>query len=292
MTERENTKRRRTEEGFVQDDKLLSIKNKHARDDAIFFRVDDHKYLNCVSGKEDQKLTSASTFVGQFFEPFVVDKVIAQMHASPKWTQSEYYPMTSDEIKAQWDSGRDLGTDLHDVIERYLNDEPPTSEQREKVDFQQFLDFEAEWLHDRDVVVYRTEWRIYDEDSGLSGTLDWICAYTDQADPDVLRMMLLDHKRSKEIKIKDKWKKRGLRCCSDVYATNYYKYGLALNLYKYILEKNYHDVVHAGKTYKRVHVDDMYLNVMHPVHETYQVFQIPDMQPKIQEMLLDKNENQ
>lgn len=275
-------------DGYTQDTRKLSRENTHPRDQYIFFREADHKYILSRPNTAEQTMLSSSTFVKQFFEPFEEDVVIKRMMSSLHWNKSRYYRMTADQIKAQWEENRDLGTVMHDSIERYLNDETLPASETSTVEFQQFLDFELEWLRPLHVDVYRTEWRVYDEGRGLCGTLDWICVYQTQPDPKVLSMMLLDHKRCLEIKVKEK-RYKGLGCCADVYANNYYKYGLALNLYKYILEKHYHNVMYKGKTYARLRVHDMYLNVMHPAHSGYQVFQIPDMGKKLEEMFVEKN---
>jgi len=281
-------KRTRLEDvGYVQDTRKLARKYPHARDDKLYFRDSDHTYILRKPGEEDRLLVSASALVKDSFEPFVDDEVIDKMHGSPYWRKSKYYPMTREQIKAKWESNRQLGTDMHDVIERYLNAEEIEPRERETVEFQQFLDFESEWLSKLGVDVYRTEWRVYDEEYGMSGTLDWICVYKEQTDPDVLSMVLLDHKRSPDLKEKEtRYKGRG--CCSDLPDNAHIKYGLSLDVYKYMLEKNYHDLEYNGHVYKDLHVESMYLNVMHPDRTTYRAYGIVSRQDKIAEMLLLK----
>lgn len=276
-------------DGYVQDTRMLSQRNAHTRDRLIFFRASDHAYVYVAPGEANRTFVSASTFAKVFFEEFDTDVAIEKVFHSNAWKNGTHklQGMTSDEIKAKWNSGRDLGTIMHDNIERYLNDEQLTQEEMGTPEFQQFLDFEATWLAHAHVKVYRTEWRLYDE-SGYCGTLDWICAYRKQDDPDVLQMMLLDHKRCEKIKLEEK-RYFGKGCCADLNDNNYVKYGLAMNLYKYMLEKNYKNVVFEGVTYKSVKVVDMWLNVMHPLHDGFQVFYVPDMGAKLVEMFAERN---
>jgi CRISPR/Cas system-associated exonuclease Cas4 (RecB family) len=145
------------------------------------------------------------------------------MRNSPKWTPDHpHFFKTDEEIKEEWaltcKKASAAGTGLHDAIDKYLNNaldtEPDTKEWAMFKEFMQTLE----------ATPYRTEWKIYNEDCGICGTLDFIARNEDGT------YTIIDWKRSKSI-----YKPRSMFISN----TTYWHYTIQLNLYKYILEEKY-----------------------------------------------------
>ena len=77
---------------------MLSILNKHERDDDIKFQENGHVYYV----KKRRGYKSITTVVHNAFEKFNADAIIDKMMASSNWEKSKYYGMTKPEIKQQW----------------------------------------------------------------------------------------------------------------------------------------------------------------------------------------------
>ena len=228
--------------------------NTHERDKNIVFIEEGHKYI--INGETTNTYTSVTSFVKSQFPSFDPDFVIKRMKNSPKWPESKYFKMTDEEIKEMWNKSASVatteGTGLHKNIELYLNgqleNEPDSDEWGY---FKQFINnFNEEW--------YRSEWMIYDEDSRICGTLDFMAKNPDGT------FTIIDWKRSKNIS-----EPRSLFISN----TSYWHYTLQLNLYKYILEKNYN-----------MSISKLLIVQMHP--ETgLNVYKIPDYQTKLKQMI-------
>jgi len=228
--------------------------NRHERDKNIVFIEEGHKYI--INGETTNTYTSVTSFVKSQFPTFDPDFVIKRMKNSPKWPESKYFKMTDEEIKALWaEAGSKAsaqGSGLHKNIELYLNgqleNEPDCDEWQY---FKQFINnFQEEW--------YRTEWMIYDEETRICGTLDFLAKNEDGT------FTIIDWKRSKNIS-----EPRSLFISN----TSYWQYTLQLNLYKYILEKNYD-----------MKISKLMIVQMHP--ETgLNIYKIPDYQFKLSHML-------
>lgn len=184
-----------------------------------------------------------------------VDKLMR----SPKWPKSKYFKMAKEHIKKGWaKSGKEasnLGTLMHADIELFLNNENPLKPA--SIEFSYFLKFWKEFIEEHPGFgVFRTEWLIYDEVKKLAGSID--CVLTNEEG----EVIILDWKRSKEIKKKNKFEK-GLGPFSTLENCNYNHYMLQLNIYRHVLETKYD---------KRV--VGMYIVVLHPDNETYLIFPI------------------
>ena len=246
--------------------RFLEVKNKHKRDDLLIFDEEKHQYKFYDTRMDPPTYTSAissTTLIHSLFPKFDADKIIDDMMKSPSWERNKYYPMTKEEIKKKMEKNSKeammKGTKLHEDIECYLNYECVSNKTKE---YQFFLNF----IRDNQICVYRTEWKIFDEDSGIAGTIDCCCINQ------YGEFILYDWKRSKEIKRTNDYKKKYstkpyLNYLEDV---NFNHYSLQLNLYKYILEKNYN-----------CHVKDLYLVVFHPEHANYLIVHVPCMKEEI-----------
>ena len=138
-----------------------------------------------------------------------------------------------------------LGSELHKDIEDFYNG---INCNKTNADFLQFTKFAEYAKNILDIEPYRTEWKVYDDDFKLSGTIDIL--FRKKNDPSVF--YLCDWKRSK---------KQG--------DTNDYRYIVQLNLYKFILEKNYGIRIHK-----------MYLVYFHPENISYNIVYVQDKKVK------------
>lgn len=234
----------------------LAQLNRHERDSKIVFFEEGHIYN--VEGMEGHP-TSVTTLIHHFFPEFNADLVIDKMMQGRNWTSSKYYGKTKEEIKEEWSrSGEEaskLGTLMHADIENFFNSEPIKNP--DSIEFSYFMKFwDGFQIVNPTFKPYRTEWLVFDEDRRIAGSID--CVLQD----DKGNIVILDWKRSKEIKMNNRFEKgkgplAGLDNC------NYNHYMLQLNIYRHILETRYDKKVAA-----------MFIVVLHPNNDTFQVHPI------------------
>jgi len=264
----------------------LSQMNKHYRDDFITFQEEGHIYtlqsltiyykfwlfkqLNQLLCDDmitiiiknlvtltSKRPTSVTTLIHSLFPHFDADAIIKKMMRSPNWINSQYFGMTPDEIKQQWEINRDEsaknGTKLHLSIENYLNGQGDSEMTIEYKMFKQFwYDFQEQYPQFKP---FRLEWCVYDQNfrkgKGLCGSID--CILSDEND----NLIILDWKRSKEIK-KTSYE-YGYYPFNSMPNCNLSHYQLQLNIYRHILETKYDK-----------HIIFMMLCIFHPNQKTYQ----------------------
>ena len=159
------------------------------------------------------------------------------------------------------------GTYLHEQIENfYLEQEYNRTEE-----FHLFENFVNENNH---IKPYRTEWRIFDEQYHIAGTIDLISE-------NVNGYEMYDWKRSKKVvnsfngqPIKNNQWQKGVGQLSDTEDTSYNRYCLQQSLYKYILEKNY-----------GIKISNMYLIVLYPEYNNYFKVEVPYLKDKVEYIL-------
>lgn len=234
---------------------MLAKQNKHVRDKDITFRERAHIY----NVKGDTSFTSVTKIVHALFEPFNADKIIDGMMNSIRWNSSPYFGMTKQEIKSKWKkegaSASKMGTEMHLMFENYYNGIEVQSEGVEKDYFNNFV---SEHQH---LVPYRTEWKIFDEDKRITGTIDMVFINDDGT------LSIYDWKRCKSIDHLNNFNKFSIcEKIPDIPDTNYWHYSLQLNLYKYILEQKYGFIV-----------KDMYLVQIHPNQDNYKKILVPTL---------------
>lgn len=215
----------------------LARKNGHERDERLAFVADSHTYFLDGSHKFNVSVTGVC---GNFGEDFKTDLIIHRMVSSKNWPRDDYMidddgdmrPMTKQEIKAKWDFGRDdagnRGTYMHSLIEWLLTD-PRTM--MYVAEIKMFFNFYEAYL--TNTTPYRLEWRIFDEDLDIAGSVDFVGKNADGT------FCLVDWKRSKEIKFEAYNNKKMKEPFSMLPDSNFGKFSLQLNLYKMLLEKNY-----------------------------------------------------
>lgn len=241
----------------MENSKHLQNKNSFDQDKHISFQEEGHVYTLKFKKKKIHP-TSTTTVIHLFFPKFDTHGVISKMFKSGS-AQKNYPGMTAEEIKSKWSSdgkeASELGTKMHYDIELYLNGEPPLSPK--KKEFKMFLNF---WKDLQDeytgIKKFRTEWMIYDREHAVSGSIDFVAKFGK-------KLILIDWKRSKEIKMENKYEK-GYGPCKKLDNCNYNHYFLQLNIYRYILEKNY-----------GVKVCALMIVVLHPSQENYNCIPVP-----------------
>ena len=268
---------------------ILQVNNREIRDNHIRFYAHGHKYEIITDLRS--KYTSVTTWNKSLFPKFDADAVIANIMRGKNWNpQNKYWGQTPEQIKASWFSSgasvADAGTNLHEQIERFMNNtELPAGythrhlleHYRSKEDpvvrgpeWQFFLKFVEE---NPDLKPYRTEWMIYHEDAKIAGSIDMIYENPDGT------LSIYDWKRSKDITSENTWNKFALNpLVAHIPDTNFWHYALQLNTYKYILEEKY------GK-----HIRELNLVRIHPDHpaQTYELIPVPILTKELDELFTE-----
>lgn len=239
------------------------------QDGKLSFNEAEHKYSLDGVGE----FTSVSNVVAKFFREF--DAVGISLK---KCCGNE---LEAAKLREVWESkgsvASQAGTFLHKQIEDYLNGkETPdllcdVCYEGNYVKLRQTLDISREWSYfksfERNTVFqpFRTEWRIYDADARIAGTLDLVCACPDGT------YEIYDWKRSNKIDPTERnpWA-NGMNGLEHLTDTSYSHYCLQQNLYRYMLQKNY-----------GIKVSRMNLVVLHPDLPMYKVVPIPPMEREV-----------
>lgn len=236
---------------------MLSVQNAHARDQRISFIDETHTYF--VDGSSDGYI-STTTLIHNLFPAFAADKIISKMMMSRNWGESKYYGQTRDEIKDGWEKNRDsaasLGTAMHQNIENFYNGQPHITDGHEWEMFCKFKEDHAQ------LDPFRSEMTVFAADVGIAGSIDML--YKDPNDPDAL--IMCDWKRSKEIKMSNKWQSGTHHLTEELDDCNYVHYSLQLAIYKLILQEYY--------GYK---VNQTFILVLHPSQTGYLKIETKDV---------------
>lgn len=230
----------------------------HCRDGLISFDPERHVYTF-----EDEEFESVTTVVDSCFEKF----------------DAEYWaaikrPNDPDSLIKEWEAkgkaARELGTLMHDRIERFYLNEAIEPEAENDQTFRHFRRFAAE----RPLTPYRTEWRIFSERFRIAGTLDFLAV--DQNG----RYTIYDWKRSTKVvdrfghvidKCYGKTATHPLRSLPD---TTFNHYALQVSIYRFILS------LHYG-----IEVDDAFLGVFHPDMPRHYCVALPYLRDEVVTLL-------
>lgn len=233
--------------------------NAHVRDCRLSFDAESHRYM--CDGRE---FTSVTNFVEQYFVPFDAEKW------APRVAVRE--GVSVEEILDRWERegqrARDLGTRMHDKIERYyLGDDDGDDTDA----FRLFREF----ARHNTLYPYRTEWRIFHEDHDIAGTLDFL-----ERRPDGT-FVLWDWKRSAKLVdgqgrlvCASRFGQMGLEPLHAVQDVAYWHYALQLSVYRFVLEERY-----------GIGVSRMRLGVFHPDYDKAWVVDVPYMRDHVVAML-------
>lgn len=248
---------------------LLAQKHPHSRDTRITFDETCHVYTIDGSSKN---VISVTTLIHSHFPRFNPDEVIKGMRK--KGLADKYKDMSDAQIKQLWSengkiaSGR--GTKLHKRIENFYNEVPDEPCELTDTPFGYFLNFH-ETIKDR-LEPYRTEWSIFRDDIKLAGQLDMLykvkgsdCEYA-----------LYDWKCVQEIKLENRFEK-GNGKLNHLDHCNYNHYSIQLNVYKRLLETLYN-----------LSIVEMFLVILHPDNDTYQLVKVEDMKSEIDSIFTER----
>ena len=231
----------------------LEERNPLPRDSRIVFEEEHHRYY--IDG-EVRAPRSVTQLVHEVAQEFDAPTAIAAMRRGRNWSRrrGEFLrpdgtEMSDEEIAARWaENGRvqsSRGTLMHFHIEQFLNG--AVVEQPHSPEFAMFLRFREDFMVARGLEPLRTELSLFHCGLRAAGQADLIARDTETG-----RIVILDWKRSKEIKYKNPYQR--LRPPLDHLSDcNYNLYSLQLNVYRYILETEY-----------GMSVSGMYLGVFHP----------------------------
>lgn len=270
---------------------ILQNRFAHPRDTFIRFYNRGHKYE--ISCDPKSKYTSVTTWNHSHFPKFDADAVIQNIFKSKAWGPGhKYWGMSADEIKNSWKSNGDAvagaGTNLHERIENFMNDNRFTFEYSQKELYQIYnsdnkgkVDEQIEWeyfLHfvrdNPELKPYRTEWMIFDEDLKLAGSIDMVYENPDGT------LSIYDWKRSKDISKINTWNKFA---CNPLIChmpdSNFWHYALQLNTYKAILERKYEKTV-TKLCLVRLHPDNP--------DQTYELLDVPILTKEIMELFEER----
>ena len=269
---------------------VLQNRNAHVRDSVIKFYARGHKYE--IKSDPNTKYTSVTTWNHKHFPKFDADAVIQNIFKSKSWgPDHKYWGQTAEQIKESWKSNGDAvagaGTNLHERIEYFMNNNQFQNEytqeelynnyKNETNDNEKVLEWEyfLEFVKDHpELIPYRTEWMIFDEELKLAGSIDMVYKNPDGT------LSIYDWKRSKEISKVNNWNKFALNpLICHMPDTNYWHYALQLNTYKSILERKYGKIV-KNLCLVRLHPDT--------TEKTYELLDVPILTKEITDLFEER----
>lgn len=272
------------------DKSVLARRNVHERDLYIKFHEYGHRYE--ITSDPGKRYTSVTTLVHSQFPKFNADAIIDKIMKSKSWAPGhKYWGLTANEIKAQWNSNgsaaANSGTNLHEQIETFMNDNHFTFEYTHRELLQEYLimkqynsvergiewDFFLKFVEDNPhLKPYRTEWTIYDEDVKVAGSIDMVYENPDST------LEIYDWKRCKEIIKVNGWNETATnKLISHLPSTNFWQYALQLNTYKQILEAKYNKIV-----------TKLCLVRIHPDANSYELIEVPFLTKEITDLFNER----
>jgi DNA-binding transcriptional MerR regulator len=196
----------------------------------ISFDEKEHKYS--LDGIE---YISVTTFINTIlFEKFNEIEVSEIIEKQEKDKNHKYYGLNSLQIRELWNKIRDNGINVHSIIEKFYKNETLTLEETEKKEFKQFMKFHQEKIISNNIEPYKSEFRIYDKELRIAGTIDMI--YKLNKD----EYIIYDWKTSEKITRSNPYKSGIVQSitnnCADC---NFCHFSIQLMLYREILQRNY-----------------------------------------------------
>ena len=227
--------------------------NRHNRDALITVSSSSHCQYQGIT------LKPVTDFVAEFFPKFNKEARAKEISIRTGRNISS--------ILQEWDMAIADGTRLHDSIDKFYHNKQGDNS---RSDFHLFLNF----ARDYKLTPFRSEWTVFDEESELVGTVDFL-DYSNGF------FTLYDWKRSKNLIDEDgvikhnKYEHRmGYYPISDIEDLPFWHYALQQNIYRIILRKCY-DI-----TVKR-----MKLVVLHPSLKHYEIIDVPNMEDEVNKMI-------
>lgn len=258
----------------------LSNINKHERDQYIEFEEENHVYTI----KNNNDYTSVTTYISTLFEEFdsenVVNKIInSKNYKNPSYI---YYKKSKKEILEMWENNRisssTLGTQMHYFIEcyydclynpnldfKYLYSINSQFILEDIIEYKYFMNFIEDH---RNLIPFRTEWCVFDEQLKLAGSIDMVFRNSKN------EFFIYDWKRCKNIEKSNRYNKfSNIEALEHIPDTNYWHYCIQLNIYKKILEENYN-----------IFIKELYLVCIHPNNKNYIKIYVPILNDLLEEL--------
>ncbi len=232
--------------------------NAHSRDGLISFDPSRHLYTF-----GDEQFESVTTVVENCFDKF----------DALKWARIKC-PDDPQRLIDYWEAkgkeARDLGTLMHDRIERHYLGEQPDAATSDDPTFAHFLRFAAE----RKLNPYRTEWRIFSERYKIAGTLDFLARNDDGT------FSIYDWKRSTKVVdrigqvLTNSYGRTAHYPLHSLPDTTYNHYALQVSIYRFILAEHY-----------GINVDNAFLGVFHPDMPRHYCVSLPYLRDEVAALL-------
>lgn len=239
----------------------VNQRHAHPRDAALLFDEASHTYT--VDGIIYDSVT---TMVDECFEQFDAD-----YWATRKATPGHTKEMILQEWAAKGEAARSLGTLMHERIESYYLGNPVEPAWMLDPTFRLFAAFAT----DIRLCPFRTEWRIYHEQSRLAGTLDFLAVRPDRT------FEIWDWKRSSKVVDslgKPIWNNPYGKCAYEPLGhlpdTTCCHYALQVSVYRYILSEKYGIETSAAR-----------LGVFHPDCGRYHVVDLPYLRDEVEALM-------
>ncbi|MHA1512091.1 MAG: PD-(D/E)XK nuclease family protein [Promethearchaeota archaeon] len=271
-------------------DNTLSLYNNHARDGAIVFYNNGHKYE--ITTDAGSQYTSVTTWCHSHFPIFNGRMIIANMMKGKNWVLGhKYWGMTAEEIQQLWrTNGQEAaiaGTKLHSKIEQFMNNNTLTPDYQHNHLYDTYTlneDVSTEWEYfikfvkdHPELKPYRTEWMVYHDELKMAGSIDMVYENPDGT------LTIYDWKRSKDINKTNDWKKTATNSIIKNFPdSNFWHYTLQLNTYKAILEAKYGKIV-TKMCLVRLHPDN--------TDETYELLEVPIITEQINQLFEQRLQN-
>ena len=196
----------------------------------LMFSEKEHSYriADGYEWEDCSQFISVTQLVGRFEPPFDSDAIAARV--------ARKTGRTVQQVKAEWDYSRDMGTRVHANQESMMNGQPPKNP---PLDDRERGIMTAGWKALRDIAAagwapYAAERMVVSLKFRVAGTID---ATFHHGGNDVL---LVDWKTNKRINTSASFGERMLPPLTDVECCEFSKYSLQLNMYRRILLEGYY----------------------------------------------------
>jgi len=256
--------------------------NPHENDADITFKEEEHVYF--YKGQKLEK--SVTEIVASYFTKFDRDSALRMMKNGKNWPRAEYMTKsgivwTDAQILASWDKiglyARHQGTWMHSQIERFLNALNITEGvEGTTPEINQFFEFYDKVIIAREILPFRTEWRICAHKHGFAGSVDFVGKLKNG------EYVIIDWKRSQKLStsLNNSYGKRGLHPLEHIEDTEASKYFLQLNIYRYVLQEYY-----------GIKISSMILASFHPKLPTFFCLDVPVWDNEVSLVLKDLEMN-
>lgn len=242
----------------------------------IAFHEESHKYN--IKGLVFRG--SATSIIHSPFKEFNEDEVASSL--ASKHVRGYYHGMSKQDILDDWEEARQLGTLIHLWIELALNgiyyEDLPASVLG--TEYEYFMKFWKEEMPKRKWYPELTEVILYDHDAEACGMIDFIAWTPDPTVPGGKRYILIDWKRTRNLKFTSFSGEYGKWPCENIQDCNGGHYIMQLNLYAYWLKK-----------YRGITITEMFIARFHPNCNDFELHKIPPKQQEVKSLLMARRQN-